>query len=173
MRRILQFLEVCISWFSPWKLGQMRLAITVLDSAHQEDCCKLWEFTRTGASCRHSHSVMAVIVEEASYCFFWILNFQMIDLTDIFNLCCFHNVKNNSLYECLWKYQSSKSFWGYICSNEQEKNGIEIGSTVRYSNLIFQKNVYYSFYKIRPNTESSIIFSDQLFERKNSSNYSF
>ena len=114
-----RFLEVCnkmFSVFSPWKLGQMRLAITVLDSAHQEDCCKLWEFTRTGASCRHSHSVMAVIVEEASYCFFWILNFQMIDLTDIFTLCCFHNVKNNSLYECLWKYQSSKSFWGYICS---------------------------------------------------------
>ena len=51
--------------------------------------------------------------------------------------------------------------------------GHRIVYSIQYSNLIFRKNEYYSFHKIRPNTESSILFSDQLFERMNSSNYSF
>ena len=55
----------------------------------------------------------------------------------------------------------------------KKKYSIEIGPTIRYSNQIFRKNEYYSFLKIRPNTESSILFGDQLFERTNSSNYSF
>ena len=55
----------------------------------------------------------------------------------------------------------------------KKKYSIETGATIRYSNLIFRKNEYYSFHKIRPNTESSILFGDQLFERTNSSNYSF
>ena len=33
--------------------------------------------------------------------------------------------------------------------------------------------IYYLFYQIRLNTESSILFGDQLFERLNSLNYSF
>ena len=44
--------------------------------------------------------------------------------------------------------------------------------SIWYSNKFFRKNEYYSYLKIRPNTESSILFGDQLFERTNSSNYS-
>ena len=63
----------------------------------------------------------------------------MIDLTDIFTLWCFHNVKNNSPNNVYGNTRVSKVFFGYICFNKQEKIGIEIGKTLRYLNLIFQK----------------------------------
>ena len=62
---------------------------------------------------------------------------------------------------------------GIFATINKKKNGSEIGSTILYLNLIFQKNKYYSFYKVRPNTELNILFSDQLFERTKSSNYVF
>jgi len=101
----------------------------------------------------------------------------MIDLTGIFTLWCFHNVKN-SIPNNVYGYKSSKTFLGFVIYSifapiNKKKYGIDIGSTIRYSNLIFRKNEYYSFHKIRPNTESSILFGDQLFERTNSSNYLF
>merc|ERR1719270_3380066 len=100
----------------------------------------------------------------------------MIDMTGIFFLWCFHNVENN-IPNNVYGQKSSKTFFWHIIYRifapiNTKKYGIDIGSTIRYSNLIFQKNEYYSFYKIRPNTKSSILFSDQLFERTNSSNYS-
>ena len=66
-----------------------------------------------------------------------------------------------------------KFLGGIFAPINKKKYGIEIGSTIRYLNLVFWKNEYYSFYKIRPNTKSNILFGDQLFERTNSSNYLF
>ena len=96
----------------------------------------------------------------------------MIDVTGIFTLWYFHNVENNNPNNVYGNTRVAKIFGGYIYSNKQEKNAIKIGSTI-YSNLIFGKNKYYSFYKIRLNTESSILFGDQLFKRTNSSIYLF
>ena len=97
----------------------------------------------------------------------------MIDLTGIFTLWCFHDVKNSIPNNAYVNTRAPKFFLGIFAPIHKKKYGIDIGSTIRYSNLIFRKNEYYSFYKIRPNTESSILFGDQLFERTNSSNYSF
>ena len=94
----------------------------------------------------------------------------MIDVTGIFTLWYFHNVENNNPNNVYGNTRVAKIFGGYIYSNKQEKNAIKIGSTLWYSNLMFGKNKYCSFYKIRPNNESSSLFNDQLFERTNRMN---
>ena len=67
----------------------------------------------------------------------------MIDLTGIFTLWCFHNVRN-SIPNNVYGYKSSKIFLGYVIYStfapiNKKKYGIDIGSTIQYSNLILER----------------------------------
>ena len=67
----------------------------------------------------------------------------MIDLTGIFTLWCFHDVKNSIPNNAYVNTRAPKFFLGIFAPIHKKKYGIDIGSTIRYSNLIFRKNEFF------------------------------
>ena len=60
----------------------------------------------------------------------------MIDLTGIFTLWCFHDVKNSIPNNAYVNTRAPKFFVGYICSNTQEK----VWHLYRFNYSVFEPN---------------------------------